>query len=171
MEGILEKYDTSEAGMFSKGVWKKYFFILHQDVLMLTDLNDRATIIGRMHMTITKVLPEDQTYLDGEIRVNSGLFDVRLKASSIKEKVAWKEALSGIPKKPSYLSLDRVSKVRDDVSSRSHSKSVGMKGAQQEYFPVNPKRKQELVSDNGSYESRHSNQMLWGEMLNMSFNT
>lgn len=32
-------------------------------------------------------------------------------------------------------------------------------------------RQQEILSDNGSHESRHSNQMLWSEMLNMNFNT
>ena len=50
MEGILEKYDVATGGYFSYSGWKKYFFILHQEVLLITDLNDRAKIHGKLHM-------------------------------------------------------------------------------------------------------------------------
>jgi hypothetical protein len=119
MEGILEKFDSKEGGMFSAGVWRKYFFILHQDVLIFTDINERAKIVGKMHMQISKIIPEDQTSLDGEIRMNSGLIDVRLKASTIKEKINWKNALIAAQKKSSndrYSAFDhrRANEKRDD---------------------------------------------------------
>jgi len=50
MEGILERFDTASAGIFSAGNWKKYFFVLHQQVLLITDLTERTKVIGKMHM-------------------------------------------------------------------------------------------------------------------------
>lgn len=42
MEGILEKMDY-KSGLFSgsSGFWKEYYFILHEDVLMFTELNTK----------------------------------------------------------------------------------------------------------------------------------
>jgi phosphorylcholine metabolism protein LicD len=110
--------------MFSGGVWKKYFFILHQEVLIFTDINQRTKIIGKVHMQISKVHTEDQTFLDGEIRINSGLIDVRLKAPTIKEKINWKNAFSRAQKKQS----DNTSNPRkqmerkDEYGSKSNNK-------------------------------------------------
>ena len=92
MEGPLEKFDTDSAGMFSSGSWKKYFFILHERVLIICDFNERSKIVGRLHMEISQVLPEKDDQQEGEIRLHSGLFEVRIKASSIKEKINWKNA-------------------------------------------------------------------------------
>ena len=47
-----------------------------------------------MHMAITKVLPEDSTFRDGEFRVHSGLIEARLRACSIQDKINWKNALA-----------------------------------------------------------------------------
>ena len=93
MEGPLERFDTDNAGMFSSGNWKKYFFILHERVLIITDINERSKVVGRLHMEISKILPEKDECQEGEIRMHSGLIEVRLKAASIKEKINWKNAL------------------------------------------------------------------------------
>lgn len=87
--------------MFSGGIWKKYFFILHQEVLIFTEINERSKIKGKIHMHISKIINEDQSFLDGEIRIHSGLIDVRLKAPTIKEKINWKNALGQAQKKQS----------------------------------------------------------------------
>ena len=62
MEGILEKFNSTEGGMFTKGVWQKYFFILHQDILIFTDVKERNKILGKLHMQISKIIPEDPTH-------------------------------------------------------------------------------------------------------------
>ena len=92
MEGILEKYDAGTGGYFSYSGWNKYFFILHQEVLLIADMNDRAKIHGKLHMQISKVI-NDGVQEECEIRLHSGLVEVRLRASSIKEKVDWKNVL------------------------------------------------------------------------------
>lgn len=76
------------------GCWKKCFFTLTQDILSFADLNDKTQILGKIHMKISTILVDDGTFEDGELRLNSGLIDVRLKAASIKEKVNWKNALT-----------------------------------------------------------------------------
>ena len=94
MEGILEKFNPTEGGMFSKGNWVKYFFILHQEVLIFTDLKERTKILGKLHMQISKIIPEDPTHEECEIRLHSGLIEVRLRAPTIKEKINWKNSLN-----------------------------------------------------------------------------
>ena len=78
--------------MFSSGSWRKFFFVLHERILIVCDFKDHSKVIGRLHMEISKVLPEKDDQLEGEIRLNNGLQDVRLKASTIKEKINWKNA-------------------------------------------------------------------------------
>lgn len=95
MEGILEYFDQQVKGMFlGKGTWVKCFFVLSHGILVFTDPNDKTQIKGKLHMQVSKVLNEDRTYLDGEIRINSGLFDIRLRAENIRDKINWKNALA-----------------------------------------------------------------------------
>ena len=91
MEGILEKFDTIN-GIWSSGVWTKYFCILHEQVLLITDVNQRSNIVGKLHMQISKILPSGQDEV--EIKLHSGLVEVRLKAESIKQVIEWKNALT-----------------------------------------------------------------------------
>jgi hypothetical protein len=42
MEGVLEKWDENVSGLFkSKGQWNKYYFVLHEEILMFTEVNYR----------------------------------------------------------------------------------------------------------------------------------
>ena len=36
MEGILEKLDSHAAGVFKTAPWNKYYFVLHEEILMFT---------------------------------------------------------------------------------------------------------------------------------------
>lgn len=58
MEGTLEKLDQSKPGLFSGSgaIWKSYYFILHEDVLLFTETHDRKKILGKLHMQISKIL-------------------------------------------------------------------------------------------------------------------
>jgi len=94
MEGILERFDSTTAGIFSSGTWTQYFFVLHEQVLLITDLNERTKVLGKMHMAVSKILPEVDSQGENEIRLHSGLIEVHLKAQSIKEKINWKNALT-----------------------------------------------------------------------------
>lgn len=94
MEGILERFDSTQAGYFSGGVWKKYFFVLHQDILIITDQIDHTKVLGKMHMQISKIIPEEPKQEENEIRLHSGLIEVRLRAANIKEKINWKNAFT-----------------------------------------------------------------------------
>lgn len=53
MEGVLEKYEIESGTLFNSGVWKPYYFILHQEVLMFTEVENKANIIGKIHMQIS----------------------------------------------------------------------------------------------------------------------
>lgn len=44
-------------------------------------------------MQISTVLPDLQKYGESEIRLHSGLHEVRLRAATIKEKIDWKNTL------------------------------------------------------------------------------
>jgi hypothetical protein len=93
MEGTLEKLDESKGGMFSgSSTWKPYYFILHEDVLMFTEVTSKHKILGKLHMQISKILRDEGS--DLEIRLNSGLVDISLRAKNISEKVEWKNALA-----------------------------------------------------------------------------
>jgi hypothetical protein len=46
MEGVLELFEPDKRGVFTSGVWKKVFFILHREVLMFTDLVDKSQVRG-----------------------------------------------------------------------------------------------------------------------------
>jgi hypothetical protein len=126
MEGLLEKYDTKKGGIFASGVWDKYFFILHQEILIFTDANERTKILGRLHMQVSKILPEDQTFVDGEIRIHSGLMVIRLRAATIKEKINWKNALLAAQKKAN----ERQSEQRRTFDWRDERGSMAFKSNQ-----------------------------------------
>jgi hypothetical protein len=170
MEGILEKWTTSEGGMFSGGVWKKYFFILHQQILMITDLNERTKIVGKIHMAVSKVLPEEKNDQQGEFKINSGLIEVRLKASTIKEKINWKNMLALAQKNAlkSTSNDPRASVERMQMQAELGRKTMAVtkkgRGFENEYFvkSASPKKqlhdRNEFISDNESYQSRHTNQ-------------
>ena len=59
MEGVLEKLDFHEKGVFKTAPWNKYYFVLHEEILMFTQLTQRSQILGKMHMAITKIQSDD----------------------------------------------------------------------------------------------------------------
>jgi hypothetical protein len=92
MEGVLEKMDY-KSGLFSgKGTYKDYHFILHEDILMFTEIHQKQTIKGKIHMQVTKILKDESN--DLEIRLNTGLVDLNLRCKNISDKIKWKNALS-----------------------------------------------------------------------------
>lgn len=54
MEGILELYEPDKKGVLTAGAWTKYFFVLHREVLMFTDLRDKSKVRGQLHMAVSK---------------------------------------------------------------------------------------------------------------------
>jgi hypothetical protein len=50
--------------------------------------------MGKLHMAITKIESDESSKDDCEIKLNSGLVDVVLRAKNIKEKIDWKNALT-----------------------------------------------------------------------------
>ena len=79
MEGILEKLDHPGKG-FKQAQWKTYYFILHEEILMFTEINNRQKISGKLHMAISKIESDENSKDDCEIKMNSGLVDVTLRA-------------------------------------------------------------------------------------------
>ena len=59
MEGILQKYDTAEGGWIKNGEWKEYYFILHENILMFTEVQNKAKVIGKLHLEISKIMPDN----------------------------------------------------------------------------------------------------------------
>jgi hypothetical protein len=123
-----------------------------------------------MHMTITRVLPEDNTYLDGEFRVNSGLIDVRLRACSIQDKINWKNALALAKKSGKEKSQHNASGLRKLTTSKSQRV---LREANDFACRLSTTRKPtgeqaECASDQSSFIPL---QMPWSEVLNLSFNT
>ena len=84
MEGFLSKYE----GFFSGFV--TYFFIQHDDTLIYMD-QKKEKIIGSIHLKIAKI----ETYSKDPllIQIFNGTNEIQLKASTIKEKVEWTNAL------------------------------------------------------------------------------
>jgi hypothetical protein len=193
MEGTLEVFDSVSKGMFKAGGWKKYFFILHHEILVFTDVSNTNQVVGKLHMSVSKLLNEDSTFIDCELRINSGLIDLRLKAASIQEKVNWKNAFIKSQKVDSRQVMleQRLNRAKDDAyieqghrsslvpmmqppismqdSSRSpliQPKKNSAAGTQN--MIISPK---EILSDYGSHNSIYSDQMLWSEVLNTNFST
>ena len=94
MEGVLQKFDTDRPGIFTAGQWKEYYFILHEEVLMFMEVSNRTQIVGKLHMAVSKLLPDAPNQGECEIRINSGLIDVWLKGNTIKDKIDWKNAFN-----------------------------------------------------------------------------
>lgn len=84
MEGYLQKKD----GFFSG--WNKYFFILHEDMLIYLDKKGGKPI-GSIHMKIAKIEPDKKDKL--LIQIFNGTNEIILKANTIKEMVEWTNAL------------------------------------------------------------------------------
>ena len=86
MEGTLEKFDESKSGIFyGSATWKPFYFILHEDVLMFTEAASNQKILGKIHMLISKILRDEGS--DLEIRLNTGMVDISLRAKNISEKI------------------------------------------------------------------------------------
>lgn len=98
MEGILEKFYPTTTNAFGAGTWHRHFFVLHDDILIFTELEQKTKILGKMHMKITKVTQDQPGQDELEIRMHSGLVDVRVRAASIKEKINWKNAMQASQK-------------------------------------------------------------------------
>jgi hypothetical protein len=93
MEGTLDKLEDTKGGFFSAStIWKPYYFILHEEVLMFTEVSSKHLILGKIHLQISKILKDEGS--DLEIRLNSGLVDITLRAKNISEKIEWKNALA-----------------------------------------------------------------------------
>ena len=85
MEGVLEKMDY-KGGLFSgSGTYKEYYFILHEEVLMFTEINQKHVIKGKVHMQITKISKDEKS--DLEIKLNTGLVDLNLRCKTISDKI------------------------------------------------------------------------------------
>lgn len=74
MEGVLEKYESVPGTLYNSDVWKRYYFILHQEVLMFTEVDNKANIIGKIHMQISQVRDHEES----EFIIDSGTIELRL---------------------------------------------------------------------------------------------
>ena len=83
MEGTLEKFIGYSGTLFSSEEWKSYYFILHEEILLFTQLGDRSRVEGRLHMSISNILPKQKDDSENEFRIHSGLIELRLKANNI----------------------------------------------------------------------------------------
>lgn len=61
---------------------------------MFMEVDNRTKIIGKLHLAVSRLIPDQQDQGECEIRLNSGLIDVWLKANTIKEKIQWKNAFN-----------------------------------------------------------------------------
>ena len=74
---------------FFKG-WVQYYFILHEDMLVYLDKKDGRPI-GQIHMKVAKIQPDQKDKL--LIQIFNGTNEILLRAQSIKDMVAWTNAL------------------------------------------------------------------------------
>ena len=85
MEGELLKF---QGGLFS--AWQTFYFVLHQDTFNQLDSKTRKPL-GSVHLKVAKVSAVARDPL--QICLFNGTNDVIFKAKTIKEKVAWQNAL------------------------------------------------------------------------------
>ena len=80
MQGSLLKLQNVEGALFTSATWQQCFFILKNRILTITDEKDKSKTLGQMHMSVSKLLPEQVSDGDCDIRVHSGLVELRLRA-------------------------------------------------------------------------------------------
>lgn len=89
----MESYLDKKEGFFAG--WVKYFFILHEDVLMQLD-KEGGKPMGSIHMRIAKIQPDPKDKL--VIKVFNGTNEIYLRTKNIKEQVDWYNALTNTQK-------------------------------------------------------------------------
>ena len=67
---------------------------LTKNILVLHDGVEEGKVIGRLHMQVSMLVPAKPSDNDCDIRLNSGLVELRLRAPTIGEKCKWHNALS-----------------------------------------------------------------------------
>ena len=58
MQGVLEMYETVRGVFRPTGLWTQYLATLKDDVLTLSDLKDMSVVHGKIHMKVSKLLPD-----------------------------------------------------------------------------------------------------------------
>ena len=104
MQGVLMKLHQADGTLFTSENWQPFFFSLKNQILTFSDENDKIKTRGCLHMAISKLLPEMRTDSDCDIRIYSGLVELRLRAYSIKDKVDWCNAINRSQRQNEFMS-------------------------------------------------------------------
>ena len=105
MEGVLERYEGKS--LFGGPTWKKYFFVLHEDILLMLDFPSKKQLLGQIHLKVTTFKASggavsrlgdeaDCHNIDAnEFLLDSGkLLQLRLRAPNIQEFNEWQNTFS-----------------------------------------------------------------------------
>ena len=94
MQGYLLKYRFLEGTLFNSSQWVRNFFSLKNQILQFYDEKQKKSTFGQIHMAISMVLPEQPGDSDCDIRIDTGLVELRIRAMNIKDKIDWLNALN-----------------------------------------------------------------------------
>ena len=94
MQGLLMKLQSVEGTLFNSEHRRQYFFVLKNQVLTFSEEKDKSKTLGQLHMAISTILPEQPNDTDCDIRLHSGLVELRLRAPTIKDKIDWINAFN-----------------------------------------------------------------------------
>ena len=114
MQGNLQRIDVQQGLLFRNNVTDLYAR-LNKNILELLEKN-YGEIVGRIHLQIASLTASKETDSDCDFRINSGLFEITLRAPSIGEKCKWHNALSDVIRKESERHAMRLPSEFSDYS-------------------------------------------------------
>jgi hypothetical protein len=75
--------------------------MLQDELLIFTNADDATKVLGRVHMSVGRVLENSKEDQETDLNIHTGMFDVKVRTNSIQEKIQWQNALaSSIEMKP-----------------------------------------------------------------------
>jgi hypothetical protein len=75
--------------------------VLRDGLLIFSDAFDNCKVLGRVHMSVAKVLENSKEDEATDLKIHTGMFDIKVRTNSIQEKIQWQNALaSSIEMKP-----------------------------------------------------------------------
>ena len=104
----------------SSGEWQKQKMVLRDELLIFMNASDASKVLGRVHMSVGRVLENSEEDEETDLKIHTGMFDIQVRTNSIQEKIQWQNALaSSIEMKPNS---SRSSAARR--KSRSEDKQI-----------------------------------------------
>ena len=63
--------------------------VLRDELLVFMDAFDTSKVLGRVHMSVARVLENSKEDEETDLKIHTGMFDIKVRTDSIQEKIRW----------------------------------------------------------------------------------